>query len=403
MSPHVEPSATPVNPVRATFAALCATLVATGLARFAYTPIIPALIAAGWFDPGQAAYLGAANLVGYLVGALSGRWGLRWGTASTLLRTNMLLATVSFFACAVPLSFWWYFVWRFAAGLAGGMLMVLAAPAVLPHVPPGRRGLAGGVIFTGVGLGIAASGTLVPLLLQAGLVTVWFGLGGLSLALTLAAWGGWPMGALAGAPMDAPATRPGRALLGLYVAYGLNAIGLVPHMVFLVDFFVRGLGRSMVFGGQLWTLFGLAAMVGPILAGKLADRMGAGPAFRLLLSMQVLLVLVPLMTTSIPWLTASAVLVGAFVPGCIPLALGRVQELLPGDVRRQQAAWSTATAAFAVCQAVGAYAYAYIFDRSHSYLILFAIAGGAVVLAIGLEMLLTLGPGARRAAAARTT
>ena len=43
---------------RATLAGLCASLVGIGLARFAYTPLIPALIAAGWFSPAAAAYLG---------------------------------------------------------------------------------------------------------------------------------------------------------------------------------------------------------------------------------------------------------------------------------------------------------------------------------------------------------
>ena len=92
----------------------------------------------------------------------------------------MVLASAAFFACASPLSFLWFFVWRVAAGLAGGMLMALAAPSVLPRVPAARRGLAGGIIFTGVGLGIAASGTLVPLLLRAGLAATWCGLGGLA-------------------------------------------------------------------------------------------------------------------------------------------------------------------------------------------------------------------------------
>ena len=55
---------------RATLSGLSATLVGIGLARFAYTPLIPALIAARWFDPAQAVYLGAANLAGYLAGAL---------------------------------------------------------------------------------------------------------------------------------------------------------------------------------------------------------------------------------------------------------------------------------------------------------------------------------------------
>jgi hypothetical protein len=57
----------------ATVSASCASLVGIGLARFAYTPILPAIIGAHWFAPSDAAYLGAANLAGYLAGALLGR------------------------------------------------------------------------------------------------------------------------------------------------------------------------------------------------------------------------------------------------------------------------------------------------------------------------------------------
>ena len=58
---------------RPVLAGLCATLVGIGLARFAYTPLIPALIAAHWFSPSATVYLGAANLAGYLGGALLAR------------------------------------------------------------------------------------------------------------------------------------------------------------------------------------------------------------------------------------------------------------------------------------------------------------------------------------------
>lgn len=58
---------------RSTLSGLCATLVGIGLARFAYTPLIPAIIQAGWFTPSRAAYLGAANLAGYLAGAILAR------------------------------------------------------------------------------------------------------------------------------------------------------------------------------------------------------------------------------------------------------------------------------------------------------------------------------------------
>ena len=142
-----------VSPLQATLAGLCAVLVGIGLARFAYTPLIPALIDAQWFTPAEAAYLGAANLAGYLAGALAAQAMARARSAPSVLRAMMALAAATFFASAMPLSFGWFFVWRFASGFAGGVLMVLAAPTVLPHVPSARRGLASGAIFTGVGLG----------------------------------------------------------------------------------------------------------------------------------------------------------------------------------------------------------------------------------------------------------
>src|ERR1700738_324685 len=66
-------------------AGLCASLVGLGLARFAYTPLIPALITAKWFSPAEAVYLGAANLAGYLAGALIAReLGKRGGAVHAL-------------------------------------------------------------------------------------------------------------------------------------------------------------------------------------------------------------------------------------------------------------------------------------------------------------------------------
>src|SRR4030081_3770156 len=115
-------------------AGLCASLVGLGLARFAYTPLIPALIAAKWFSPADAVYLGAANLAGYLAGALVARaLGARLGAVRSL-RGMMVLASLCCFACAMPVSFIWFFGWRFIAGVSGGVIMVLAASTILPHV-----------------------------------------------------------------------------------------------------------------------------------------------------------------------------------------------------------------------------------------------------------------------------
>lgn len=111
------------------FAGLCASLDSIGLARFAFTPLIPELIQAHWFPASSVIYLGAANLAGYVCGALIGRAvGARLGNERTL-RLMMVWITAAFLACAVPLSFGWYFSWRFMSGMAGGVVMVLVASA----------------------------------------------------------------------------------------------------------------------------------------------------------------------------------------------------------------------------------------------------------------------------------
>lgn len=378
---------------RGTISGLCACLIGIGLARFAYTPLIPALILHRWFAPAAADYLGAANLAGYLAGALAGRAMARAGGTNQVLRAMMLLATAAFFACAWPLSFLWYFVWRFASGLAGGALMVLAAPHVLAEVAPARRGLAGGIIFTGVGLGIAASGTLVPLLLRFGLLWTWIGLGAISLILSLIGWGGWPATrrgegrTVQTSGSGATATLPVKAL---YLEYGLNAVGLVPHMVFLVDFVARGLGRGLAAGAAYWVIFGLGALVGPLAAGAIGDRIGFRAGLRLSFLVQAGAVAVLAVAPTAVGLGISCFIVGAFVPGIVPVTLGRIHDLLPGDTEGQKAAWSYATTAFALGQAAAAYGFSYLFAQGAAYGILFALAAAALLAALGCDLLVGL-------------
>lgn len=373
---------------RATLAGLCASLVGIGLARFAYTPLIPPLIAAGWFSAPQAVYLGAANLAGYLLGAMLGRPLARRRATAWVLRGMMLLAAVAFLACAFPLSFRWFFLWRLFSGIAGGALMVLAAPSVLPHVPPARQGLVGGAIFTGVGLGIAASGTLVPILLRQGLFEAWIVLGLLSLFLTAVAWGGWPSEAkpqAAARPTEARPRPGGLALNALYLEYGLVAFGLVPHMVFLVVFIANGLGRGLEVGSAYWVVMGIGALGGAVAAGALADRIGFRAALRIGLALEAVAVALLALSDSVPALTLSSAIAGALVPGIVPLVLGRARELLPGDRDAQTAAWSVATATFALGQAAAAYGFSYLFEQGARYETLFAIAAAAAVLALVLD------------------
>jgi predicted MFS family arabinose efflux permease len=372
------------------FAGLCASLVSIGLARFAYTPLIPSLIEAHWFSASDVVYLGAANLVGYLIGALIGRPLARRTSNESALRLMMLIVTLSFFACGFPLSVSWFFGWRLLSGVAGGAIMVLVAATVLPHVPAARRGLASGAIFLGIGLGIAGSGTLVPPLLSLGLQQTWFGLGALALVLTAASWFGWPSDKpVASALSSVNETRhpTDRGVYLLFAQYAFMAAGLVPAMVFLVDYVARGLGAGPHVGALIWVMYGLGAIIGPVSYGFLADQLGAKVSIRLVLVVQAIAVGLLSISSSFTSLAVLAVILGSFPPGIVPLALARVHELIPSH-HQQQVAWSRATVSFATFQAIAGFAYSALFNVSGGHhAVLFEIAAGAIVVALLLEVL----------------
>jgi predicted MFS family arabinose efflux permease len=378
-------------------AGFAASLASIGLARFAYAPLVPALIEAHWFSASNVVFLGAANLAGYLIGALIGHPLARRLSSAYALRAMMVLVTAAFVACAYPLSASWFFVWRLLSGVSGGAIMVLVAAAVLPHVPRERRGIASGAIFLGIGVGIAGSGTIVPLLLHSGLRMTWLGLAVISAALTAATWFAWPAHAARGnaqtpRPQAVSPTAVGKpgfeaGIVLLFAQYGLMAVALVPAMVFLVDFVARGLGAGAHVGAGFWVLYGIGAMMGPPLFGWIGDRLNARPALRLVLLVQVLAVASLYLAGSHLWLGAATLFVGMFPPGIVPLALSRIHELIPHDEHAQNRAWSRATISFAAFQALAGYGYSAVFSATGgNHRLLFAIATGALIVTLALGL-----------------
>jgi predicted MFS family arabinose efflux permease len=395
MSTFSFPSTPGRQPIwRYIFAGLCASLVGIGLARFAYTPLIPPLIQAHWFSASDVVYLGAANLAGYLVGALVGRPIAGRLSNQHTLRLMMVLVTAAFVACAFPISVGWFFGWRFVSGVSGGAIMVLVAATVLPQIPGARKGLASGAVFLGLGLGIAASGTVVPLLLHAGLREAWIGLGVLSAILTAASWFAWPV-AQARSTVARPSVSPTNvvAVVGsgsiylLYIQYALLAFGLVPSMVFLVDFIARGLGAGASLGSLFWILYGVGAIFGPPLYGFMADKMGPAPAIRLVLLVQAVAIASLYVATNHTIIGVLTIIIGSLPPGIVPLVLARVHQVVPHDVARQNIVWSRATTIYAAFQAMAGYSYSAIFNASGgNHRLLFLIAGVALGIALFADL-----------------
>jgi predicted MFS family arabinose efflux permease len=165
----------------------------------------------------------------------------------------------------------------------------------------------------------------------------------------------------------------------LYAQYAANALGLVPAMILLVDYVARGLGRGAAIGANYWVLYGLAAIAGPLIAGNIAHRIGYGKAYRVALLLQAVAVAMIALSGNAWVLALSTVILGVFTPGIVPLALGRIHELVPHDHTEQRASWSRATTAFALFQALGGYGYSYLFSHSHNNYALIFMCGAAAL------------------------
>ncbi|WP_018718819.1 YbfB/YjiJ family MFS transporter [Arhodomonas aquaeolei] len=366
-------------------AGAAATFTGIGLARFAYTPLIPAMVDAGWFSAAQAAYLGAANLLGYLIGALTAdRLASALGVPR-LARVSMAGLVASFLLCATPAPFTWFALWRLISGITGAVLMIAGVSAAIGAVPAARRAQTTARVFTGIGVGVLLAAVVVPLLLRAGLGAAWLALGGLALGACLLAWPAWgrlsaPEGASAG---NGGATGRLLALTGTTLAaYALDAVGFIPHTVFWVDYLARGRELGMDAASAQWALFGLGAVAGPALASFAARHLGWRRALVGVLAAKAGIVALPLAVPGPAVLAASSLVMGALVPGTVAVTSARIAEL--AGIADHRRVWGWATIAFALLQAGGGYALAAVFERTDSYLALFAISTAALLAAVAL-------------------
>ena len=342
-----------------------ATCVGIGLARFAFVPLFPALVTAGWVTGAEAGLLGAAALAGYVGGAMGAQaLGRRVGTRPAL-TLGMAGVVLSLLACAIPGGLSWLLPWRLLAGLAGGVLMSLAGPAIQRAVPPERRGAASGLVVSGVAGGVVLGATLLPALLAWGPSAGWLGIAGLAALLWVFAQPRFPRD-----PGGQAVAQPVPRVPGLMLAYALSGAGMVPHMVYLADLAARGFDLGIFAGSGMWLAFGLGGLGGTLLGGRLADRLGGARAARLWLWVQV----VALALALLPWwpaLVLAAALGGFAGVGISAVTLAWAREVAGAAAGRL---WVRVTIAYALAQAGAAFALAAVFGASgENHLVVFAL------------------------------
>lgn len=386
----------PVHPhTAALLVGLAATLSGVGMARFAYTALMPHLVHAGWFSSDEVAALSAANLLGYLAGALLAHpLSQRWG-ATRALAVSWVCVALSFAACSLPQPVALFFGWRMASGVAGAVLMVLGPSVAMAALPASRRARLGPVMFCGVGAGAVLAGSVVPWLAAHALGWAWWVL---CACCAVCAAVGMRGAQLWGAPTPAAAftalttttaatarrTGVGVAVVLVLLAYGLDGFGFVPHTVFWADYLDRELGLGPHYAAWQWMAFGTGAIAGPLCVAYGAQRWGWGVCAVAGYALKAAAVALPLLSTHALGHAASGAVVGALSPGLAAITSGYLMQLLgPAQHKRW---WGWATAWFALLQAGAGVAMAGVYVHTGSYRSLFVMA--TFSLAAGLVLVL---------------
>lgn len=308
-----------------------------GIGRFAFTPLMPLMQRDGLLDVTTGTAWAAANYLGYLIGALTasffGRhpWsGLRIGLVGVVLTTGGM-------AWANASSPWAGGLLRGSAGVFSAWVLVCASAWCLPLLARTGSAAKAGWVYTGVGIGIAATGVLVWLGGQQSVPALWMALGllaALSSAYVLlgpspdVATRNKPGATLA--PPETLASGRGCEHVGLVLCYGAFGFGYIIPATYLPTMARQLVSNPLVFG-LTWPIFGTAAAISVVLVSRLLAEWPRRTVWAGAQGIMAVGTLLPLLHQNLWVLAASAVLVGGtfMVATMAGLQLGR--EKMPAN------------------------------------------------------------------------
>ena len=356
-----------MKPWRFTAAGLLSLAAAMGIGRFAFTPLLPMMLADGVLDLPAASWLASANYFGYLVGALLCTFQpwiwRRLGSPppprpTAMVRGGLAATALLTLGMALHLPAAWP-VLRFAAGVASAFVFVYTSGWCLAQLALRGVPQMGALIYTGPGAGIILSG-----LAASGMVALnwtaasgWLIFGALATVLAATVWPAFHAGNEAAAPSaaaldSAPATASpgGGAEVGLLtLGYGLAGFGYIITATFLPVIARQALPDS-AWLDLFWPIFG----VGVVLGAMTASRVPAGWNRRWLLAacylVQATGVAASLVSPTLAGFALGSLLLGLPFTAITFFAMQEVRRLRP-----QHAASSIGllTAMYGVGQIVG--------------------------------------------------
>ncbi|WP_017755504.1 YbfB/YjiJ family MFS transporter [Calidifontibacillus oryziterrae] len=373
------------RPVLPVIGGICSLIIAMGVSRFAYTPILPLMKEAIGFSEKTAGILASSNYLGYLVGALLAsfinggarkqKW-LTWTLFINILSVAWMGFSTDYYA--------WLFL-RFIAGITSGLIFVLTSSILLDILAAKGRLTWVGFFYSGVGIGIFMTGLVVPLLDSFfGWRGAWFSLAIISLFLgfvvlfTLKDDNHSMIETFNTSNIEAGKGKIANFLPWLIIAYGLEGLGYIVSATFIVDI-VKGIPSLSQYAALSWVFVGIAAIPSTFLWVKLGERFGYINALNIALLIQAVGVVLPVIMFNASGALVGAFLFGATFMGITSLATSYARELQP---RNSNLVIGIMTTIYGIGMVIGPIAAGVLVAKYGQYTIALGLASGVLLLAV---------------------
>lgn len=314
-------------------------ILAMGVARFAYTPLLPQMQAQAGLGLAEAGWLAAINYVGYLSGAVVASLISDPALRDRLYRLGMIVAVLTTAMMGITTDPTVWAVSRYLAGLSTAAASLLGTGLVLNWlIVHDHRGELG-IPFSGIGLGIAGSAAAVALMNQWGLDwrEQWYAFTAIGFVLLVPALRWMP------APERGTVTRSGHSMQDappspaflrlLMAAYFCAGVGYVVSATFIVAIVDRLPGVAG-HGALVFLFIGLGAAPASAISDLVARRIGEVNALILASALQIAGILLPVLGSGLLSALCGAAIFGATVMGIVSLVLTMAGRYYPRNPAR---------------------------------------------------------------------
>ncbi|UZE96024.1 YbfB/YjiJ family MFS transporter [Alkalimarinus alittae] len=304
-----------------------------GVARFAYTPLLPLMQQQASLGISEGGWLASINYMGYLSGVLIAASISNMMLKDRLYRLGIIVAIISTLGMALSTHFWVWSLMRYFAGLSSAAGMLLGSGLILNWLIRNNYRSELGIHFAGAGLGIAFCSYIVNVMSpNFDWREQWLALSLLGVFMAIPAWLWLPK------PKDSHLmksgetlfdTPPSKTYLRLFIAAYLCAgVGYVISATFIVAI-VDQQNPLVDEGTVVFMVLGLAAAPACIIWDLVARKVGDLNALALAFAIHTIGIVLPVFNNGSTVAYLSAILFGGTFIGIVSLVLTMAGRLYP--------------------------------------------------------------------------